>query len=213
MISDVPRNDRTERSPNTASLQIFLASPMKRELRIWTVGHSTRDLSEFLGLLGANAIEAVADVRSYPGSRRYPQFNADTLAPSLASGGIDYTAFSQLGGRRQPRADSPNTVWRNKAFRGYADYMETAEFREGITDLIELARFKRTAIMCAEAVWWRCHRSMISDFLKVAGVTVEHIMDREGKNVVHPFTSAAHIDNGKLVYGSEREPLPDQRLF
>ena len=186
---------------------------MKKELRIWTIGHSTRDLSEFVGLLNVNEIEALADVRSYPGSRRYPQFNADTLAASLASARIDYVAFTQLGGRRRPRADSPNTVWRNKAFRGYADHMETAEFKDGITDLIELARRKRTAIMCAEAVWWRCHRSMISDFLKVAGVTVEHIMDREGKNVVHPFTSAAQIENGKLVYGSQPEPIPDQRLF
>jgi uncharacterized protein (DUF488 family) len=186
---------------------------MKRELTIWTVGHSTRDLAEFIGLLNVNQIEALADVRSYPGSRRYPQFNADALAASLGSVGIDYVAFSQLGGRRQPRADSANTVWRNKAFRGYADYMETAEFREGITDLIELARFRRTAIMCAEAVWWRCHRSMISDFLKVAGVTVEHIMDLEGKNVVHPFTSAAQNENGKLAYGPQPRSIPDQRLF
>ena len=109
--------------------------------------------------------------------------------------------FKQLGGRRRTRPDSPNTVWRNAAFRGYADYMETGEFRDGIDELLQLGERKRTAIMCAEAVWWRCHRSMISDYLKAAGVIVEHIMDG-GKTVIHPFTSAARIENGKLVYGA-----------
>ena len=140
-------------------------------------------------------------MRSYPGSRRYPPFGAQALAGSLAECGIEYVPFKQLGGRRKVRPDSPNTVWRNAAFRGYADYMETVEFQDGILELLELARRKRTAIMCAEAVWWRCHRSMISDYLKAAGVTVEHIMDG-GKNVIHPFTSAARIENGKLVYGA-----------
>lgn len=170
-------------------------------LMIWTVGHSTRTLAEFLELLTVNDIEAVADVRSYPGSRRYPQFNAEALSESLAQIGIDYKPFKQLGGRRRSRPDSTNTVWRSAAFRGYADYMDTAEFREGIETLLNLARKKRTAIMCAKAVWWRCHRSMISDYLKAAGVIVEHIMDAD-KNTIHPFTSAARIESGKLVYGA-----------
>ncbi|MEO8341263.1 MAG: DUF488 domain-containing protein [Nitrospirota bacterium] len=157
-------------------------------------------MAEFLELLTVNRIEAVADVRSYPGSRRYPHFNAEALNESLPENGIEYVPMKQLGGRRQSRPDSQNTVWRNEAFRGYADYMETAEFRDGIGALVELLRRKRTAIMCAEAVWWRCHRSMISDYLKASGVTVEHIMDG-GKNVIHPYTSAARLEDGKLVYG------------
>lgn len=169
--------------------------------KVWTIGHSTRGLAEFLELLDDNDIEVLADVRSYPGSRKYPQFNAGALSESLAGRGVEYVPFKQLGGRRRVRPDSSNTVWRNEAFRGYADYMETVEFRDGIEALLELARRKRTAIMCAEAVWWRCHRSMISDYLKASGVTVEHIMDG-GKNTIHPFTSAARLKNGKLVYGA-----------
>lgn len=172
----------------------------KQGPKIWTIGHSTHDLAEFLKLLAMNSIEAVADVRRYPGSRRYPHFNAEAMGPALAQVGIEYAPMKQLGGRRRARPDSPNTVWRNEAFRGYADYMETREFKDGIATLSELAARKRTAIMCAEAVWWRCHRSMISDYLKSAGVTVEHIMDGR-KNVIHPSTSAARIENGKLVYG------------
>lgn len=168
-------------------------------LTIWTIGHSTRTLVEFLELLSVNDIQSIADVRSYPGSRRYPHFNASELSAALGDRGIEYVPFKQLGGRRKVRLDSPNTVWRNEAFRGYADYMETIEFQDGIDDLLRLARAKRTAVMCAEAVW-RCHRSMIADYLKVAGVTVEHIMEG-GKNMVHPFTSAARLENGRLVYG------------
>lgn len=179
---------------------------MKEELTIWTVGHSTLDLEEFLDVLSVNGIEAVADVRRYPGSRRYPHFNTLALRASLLNCGIEYEAINELGGRRRAKPDSPNTVWRSMMFRGYADHMETAEFREGINALLELARRKRTAVMCAEAVWWRCHRALISDYLKVAGLTVEHIMDKSGVNVVHPFTSAAHVENGKLIYGEKSEP-------
>ncbi len=173
---------------------------MNRYQKIWTIGHSTRTLDEFLELLITNDIQAVADVRSYPGSRRYPHFNADALGVSLTERGIDYVPLKKLGGRRRTSADSPNTVWRSAAFRGYADYMATPEFKEGISELSELARRRRTAVMCAESVWWRCHRSLISDHLKVSGVTVEHIMD--GKtNTVHPFTAAARIVDGELRYG------------
>jgi uncharacterized protein (DUF488 family) len=169
-------------------------------LKIWTVGHSTRELADFADLLRSNEIQLIVDVRSLPGSRKFPHFNAEMLGPELRETGIDYIPMKSLGGRRKTRPDSPNTVWRNASFRGYADYMETPEFEEGIQDLLEIAARKRTAIMCAEAVWWRCHRSMIADFLKFAGITVEHIMD--GKNVVHRFTKAAKIVDGKLVYGA-----------
>ena len=169
--------------------------------RIWTIGHSTRTSEEFLDLLASNNIEAVADVRSYPGSRRYPHFNAEALSESLMKMEIDYVPLKKLGGRRRSAANSPNTVWRSDSFRGYADYMETEDFREGIAALLELARRRRTVVMCSEAVWWRCHRALISDYLKASGVTVEHIMDGK-KKVIHPFTAAARIENGELVYGS-----------
>jgi len=171
----------------------------KTNLNLWTIGHSTRDIDEFISLLTENNIEAVADVRSLPGSRKFPQFNAESLAESLHAAGIEYIPFKQLGGRRKVRKDSPHTVWRHPAFRGYADYMETDDFRKGIDDLLRLARQKRTAIMCSEAVWWRCHRSMIADYLKSIGVTVIHIM-APGKTEEHPYTSAASIVDGKLVY-------------
>ena len=168
-------------------------------LTIWTIGHSTRTLDEFLELLKGNDVQAVADVRTHPGSRKYPHFNADALSASLADAGIELVPIKELGGRRRPKPDSANTVWRNMSFRGYADHMETPEFGDGIRQLLELAAAKRTTLMCAEAVWWRCHRSMISDYLKASGVTVLHIMDAGTK--IHPLTSAARIENGKLIYG------------
>lgn len=173
----------------------------KKGLKIWTIGHSTRSLSEFLELLDANKIEALADVRRFPGSRKYPHFNKAELDASLAEVNIEYELFEQLGGRRRTRKDSPNTVWRNESFRGYADYMETEEFEEGIKSLLELAVRKRTAVMCSEAVWWRCHRSLISDYLKASGILVEHIIGLK-KNEIHPFTSPARVENGKLFYGA-----------
>jgi len=176
-------------------------------LRVWTVGHSTRALAQFLDLLAESDIKILADVRSYPGSRKFPHFNREAIAGSLETAGIRYLHLKALGGRRKPRPDSQNTVWRNASFRAYADYMETEEFRDGIRELREISRADRTAIMCSEAVWWRCHRSMISDFLKASGVKVEHIMDR-GQIVEHPFTSAARIENGELVYGPEFPVMP-----
>lgn len=202
--SDKTSDDRAiKRWENEGGEIPAIGSPNNKEaaIQVWTIGHSTRDLDEFLALLAVNNIEAVADVRSYPGSRKFPQFNAGELTASLPANGIEFVLFKQLGGRRKTRPDSPNTVWRNEAFRGYADYMETVEFRGGIDELLQLIGQKRTAIMCAEAVWWRCHRSMISDYLKAAGVAVEHIMDG-GKNVIHPYTSAARLDRGKLIYGA-----------
>ena len=168
--------------------------------RIWTIGHSTRKIDIFLSLLEENGIKLVADVRMFPGSKRYPQFGRDALAKSLGEHGIRYEHFPELGGRRKAKPDSKNTAWRNEAFRGYADYMETEDFHNGIARLVDLAsEAGPTAIMCAEAVWWRCHRSLISDYLKARGVEVIHILD-EKKTEPHPFTSAAQIVNGDLSY-------------
>jgi uncharacterized protein (DUF488 family) len=168
--------------------------------QIWTIGHSTRAIEDFLGALKGNAIQLIADVRLLPGSKRYPQFNKEALADSLGKAGIGYEHFPELGGRRKPRSDSRNTAWRNEAFRGYADHMETDEFKHGVTRLVNLADTAGpTAIMCAEAVWWRCHRALISDLLKARGVEVIHIIDAT-KTEPHPFTSAARVVNGELSY-------------
>jgi uncharacterized protein (DUF488 family) len=166
---------------------------------IWTIGHSTLPIEHFCTMLAAFEIASLVDVRTFPGSRRYPHFNKENLQASLSSAGINYTHMPELGGRRKAKPDSLNMAWRNESFRGYADYMEAPAFREGIDRLLELASQRRTAIMCAEAVWWRCHRSLISDYLKAQGVTVTHILG-PGKSEEHPFTSAAQIVNGKLSY-------------
>ena len=171
--------------------------------RIWTIGHSTRNSDVFISLLEGNGIKLLADVRSLPGSKRYPQFNKETLEESLKERRIRYEHFPELGGRRKSKPDSRNTAWRNASFRGYADYMETEEFRKGVERLLDLAREAGpAAIMCAEAVWWRCHRSLISDYVKVRGIEVMHILDAN-KIEPHPFTSAARIVNGKLSYSAE----------
>ncbi len=169
-------------------------------MKIWTVGHSTRSDQEFGQILLAHQINTLVDVRTYPGSRRYPQFNKSTLAEFLDSIGVNYKHEPRLGGRRTPHKDSHNTAWRNAQFRGYADHMETDEFQDGIKVLLEVAERSRTTVMCAEAVWWRCHRSLIADYLKAQGHTVIHIMD-EKKTEEHPFTAAASIVEGKLSYG------------
>jgi len=175
--------------------------------RIWTIGHSTRNIEVFISLLEENGIKVLADVRSLPGSKRYPQFNKEALAESLNARAIRYEHFPELGGRRKARPDSRSTAWRNVSFRGYADYMETEEFQQGIKRLLEVThKAGPAAIMCAEAVWWRCHRSLISDHLKAAGIEVMHILDAN-KIEPHPFTSAAHIVDGRLSYASEGEPL------
>jgi len=168
-------------------------------MRIWTVGHSTRSAEEFGQMLVAHGVQVLVDVRMFPGSRRYPQFNRAALAESLAAIGIEYKHEPRLGGRRTPRVDSHNTAWKNASFRAYADHMESEEFQNGVEELLELARDARVAVMCAEAVWWRCHRSLISDYLKAAGHTVIHILN-ETKTEEHPFTSAARIVQGELSY-------------
>lgn len=169
---------------------------------IWTIGHSTRTKDEFIAMLQSFNIEMVADVRHYPGSRKFPQFNKEEIRVSLSQNNIGYTHIVELGGRRKANIESQNTVWRHPAFRAYADYMETGSFKEGITLLEDIATKARTAYMCSEAVWWRCHRSMISDYLKVNGWKVMHIM-AIAKAEEHPYTAPAKIVNGALTYKQE----------
>lgn len=166
---------------------------------IWTIGHSTRTLEAFEAMLQSFQIELVTDIRSFPGSRKFPQFNKEALEISLPAINIQYIHLKSLGGRRKVNPGSKNTAWRHPAFRGYADYMETDAFKAGIKELEEMAVKKRTAYMCSEAVWWRCHRSMVSDYLKVRGWKVMHIMDT-GKAEEHPYTAPARIVNGGLSY-------------
>jgi len=172
---------------------------MASDPTVWTIGHSTRPLDEFLALLAENGVETIADVRSHPGSRHCPQYGQDALRGALSENGVGYEWMPALGGRRRARADSSNTAWRNASFRGYADYMQTAEFDLGLAGLLDLARERRTSLMCSEAVWWRCHRSMIADALKARGVRVLHIM---GANSVaeHPWTAPARLVDGRLTY-------------
>ena len=166
---------------------------------VWTIGHSTRTIEELVDMLRSFQIQMVVDIRSYPGSRRYPQFNKESLEISLPENGIQYFHLPNLGGRRKVNPDSKNTAWRNEAFRGYADYMQTDSFKEAIKRLELIAKETRMAYMCSEAVWWRCHRSMVSDYLKAHGWKVMHIMD-VGKEEEHPFTEPAKIINGELTY-------------
>jgi uncharacterized protein (DUF488 family) len=174
---------------------------MKSEnlIEVWTIGHSTRSSEEFAAILLAHKIKVLVDVRSFPGSRRYPQFNKTSLAETLLEIGITYAHFPSLGGRRKPKVDSKNAAWKNASFRAYADYMETEGYRQGIEELLEVAGQDRTAIMCAEAVWWRCHRSLIADYLKAQGLLVTHIIDSTHTQP-HPYTSAARIVDGHLSY-------------
>ncbi|HXL57233.1 MAG TPA: DUF488 domain-containing protein [Chitinophagaceae bacterium] len=171
-----------------------------KQKNIWTIGHSTRTIDHFISMLHSFNIESVADIRSFPGSRRYPHFNKEALTISLPANGIKYIHLKDLGGRRPAKPDSINTGWRNAAFRGFADYMQTDDFKKGIEQLEEIAATKRTAYMCSEAIWWRCHRSLVSDYLKLEGWTVYHIMEI-GKAEEHNYTTPAKIVNGKLSYG------------
>ena len=170
-------------------------------IRIWTVGHSTLPVDDFATLLAAHGIEMLADVRRFPSSRRHPQFNRENLAASLRPAGIAYRHFVELGGRREPRPDSPNTGWREAGFRGYADYMQTVEFGSTIARLVEAAASQRTAIMCAEKAWQNCHRGLISDLLKASGHTVLHIIDGSHEEQ-HPYTGPATIVDGVLSYAA-----------
>lgn len=167
---------------------------------IWTIGHSTHSMDDFIKILKSFKIETVVDVRRYPGSRKFPHFNKDQLSLFLPENGITYTHLEDLGGRRKVNKESTNTAWRLLSFRGYADYMETTVFKNAMKDLESISKNSRVAYMCSEAVWWSCHRSMISDYLKVKGYRVIHIMG-ENKSMEHPYTKPAKIVQGKLVYG------------
>ncbi len=168
--------------------------------RVWTIGHSTRSTEEFVGLLHAHLIDCVVDVRRYAGSRRHSQFGPAALERSLCAAGIEYVPMPALGGRRAPRPDSPHGVWRNASFRGYADYMDTPAFAAALDALTARAAASRTAMMCAEALWWRCHRALIADALKARGWQVLHILGAAAP-VEHPYTAAASLVDGRLEYG------------
>ena len=179
---------------------------MNSAVTLWTIGHSARSAEEFIGALEAHHIQMLADVRRYPGSRRFPHFGANPLATSLAEAGIGYLAFAELGGGRSPRPDSVNTAWREAALRGYADYMETDIFQKAVERLVQTAARQSTAIMCAERAWRHCHRALIADHLKAAGIDVIHIEDA-GKSSAHHFTDAARLFDGKLSYRDAQSTL------
>ncbi len=166
---------------------------------IWTIGHSTHPIENFINIINAYEIKTIVDVRSLPGSRKFPQFNKENLEVTLAENKINYIHLSKLGGRRKVKKDSINTAWEHPSFRGFADYMQTDDFKEGIDELITIAENNAAAIMCAEVLWWRCHRSMISDYLKLIGWKVIHIMSA-AKSDEHPYTKPAKIINGRLDY-------------
>ncbi len=183
---------------------------MKREKQkqVWTIGHSTHPLAEFVQLLKAFHIEQLVDIRGLPGSNKFPQYNKENLEKTMPKEHIRYVYLNQLGGRQRFHKDSKNTVWHNKSFRAYADYMETEEFAAGLNQLKVLALQCPTAYMCAEAVWWRCHRSMVSDALKVEGWNVMHIMALHTAKE-HPYTQPAQVVNGKLIYGSGKDKIKE----
>ena len=175
-------------------------------MTVYTLGHSTRTADAFMALLAAHGIGGVADVRRYPGSRRHPHFAREALAAALRAAGLRYDWLPALGGRRTPRPDSPHVAWREAGFRGYADYMETAEFAEGLSALLALAAERPTAIMCAEAVPWRCHRQLIADALVVRGLTVLHVIDG-GAPRPHVLSRLARLDGDRIVYDVGHLPL------
>jgi uncharacterized protein (DUF488 family) len=180
---------------STDSAAISLAPPAT----LWTVGHSTHPIAEFIDILLTQGLTDIADVRRYPGSRKYPHFDPGPLEAALGGAGIGYVPMPELGGRRKPRLDTTHTAWRNESFRGYADYMDTPEFASAAARLAEVARAGRVAVMCAEGVWWRCHRSMIADYFKAHGWEVLHILG-SAEPKPHPFTPVARIVDGRLTY-------------
>ena len=174
-----------------------------RAMKVWTAGHSTHPLDALVALLLAHDIAQVADIRSVPRSRRHPQFDTDALARSLPEYGVAYSHLARLGGWRHPNADSPNDGWRNLSFRGYADYAMGEDFAEGLAQLRGLAAERRTAIMCSEALWWRCHRRLVADRLLVAGDNVCHISS-SGALVPHQLTPFATVEpDGQITYPAQ----------
>jgi uncharacterized protein DUF488 len=197
-----PKSGALKASTSTARQASEQIPTSKGQLTIFTVGHSTHPIEEFIALLKNYGIEQLVDVRTVPKSRHVPQFNSDALADSLREQGIGYVHLQALGGLRHAKKDSINTAWRNASFRGYADHMETEEFAKGIDRLIELAKARRTVIMCAEAVPWRCHRSLVGDALLVRGIAVEDIMGATSARP-HKLTEFAKVDGQRITYPAD----------
>jgi uncharacterized protein (DUF488 family) len=186
--------DATERAPREQSTWNGVV--------VHTIGHSTRALDELAALLRAAGVDTLVDIRTVPRSRHNPQYNADTLGEALAEHGIRYAPVAALGGLRRARKDSPNDAWRNASFRGYADYMGTAEFERGLDELREITAGGSAALMCAEAVPWRCHRSLVADALTARGADVRHIVG-SGPPRVHKLTTFAKVANGRVTYPAD----------
>jgi uncharacterized protein (DUF488 family) len=182
-------------------------------LELFTIGHSTHSLDRFLALLAQHDIELVADIRRFPGSRKFPHFNRDSLAVSLAEAGIGYRWIEALGGRREKTksASATNLGLRNASFRNYADYMQTEPFRDGVRQLLEEAGKKRTAFMCSEGLFWRCHRRLVSDFLLGRGIVVQHLMP-SGELRPHTLTAGAKVEAGEVTYPAQVGG-PENMLF
>lgn len=200
---------------HVASRSAELSQPVVTKVKsppiVLTIGHSTRPLDEFIALLKAHAVTLVIDVRTIPRSWHNPQFNEDSLPDSLKKAGIGYVHMAGLGGLRHAKRDSLNTGWRNASFRGYADYMQTPEFEKQIEELIRLAKDHRIALMCAEAVPWRCHRSLIGDALTVRGIRTEDIMSLKLCRL-HTLTPFAHVQGSTVTYPAENSSRPMKRI-
>jgi uncharacterized protein (DUF488 family) len=196
-----PRNLRAGRDVLLSTAGLDVTRPPGCLPTLWTVGHATRALSELLGLLAEHGIERLVDVRTIPRSRHNPQFNRDTFPEALAAAGVAYVHMAGLGGLRRARPDSTNTGWRNAGFRGFADHMETAEFEQSLTALVRLAVERPTAIMCAETVPWRCHRSLIADALTARDVRVVHVLGPRHASE-HVLTAWARVDGAHVSYAA-----------
>ena len=183
----------------------------ERDLVVFTIGHSTRTLEEFVELLKTYRVNLIVDVRTVPRSRHNPQFNKETLPKTLKPGGIKYIHMPEIGGLRRPKHDSINLAWKNMGFRGYADYMQTKEFTDNLLKIIALARENRLALMCAEALPWRCHRSLISDALVVRHVKVEHIISATGC-LNHQLNEMAQVEGTKITYPLFTKETPQRTL-
>ena len=179
-------------------------------MTIFTIGHSTRTIEAFLAALKKAGADCIVDVRRFPRSRRHPHFNADALAHTLPAAGVAYRPMPELGGRRERRKGgaSPHTLWREEPFRNYADYADGAEFRAALATLVELGHEHTVAIMCAEAVWWRCHRRIIADYLLAAGEAVTHILDVGKEEPARLTEGAVARGDGSILYAAEQQSLP-----
>jgi hypothetical protein len=207
-----PRRTRSARAPEERQRDEAPANSCGPGV-VYTVGHSTRSLQDFIALLAAHGVQRLVDVRTVPRSRHNPQFNRETLPQALQPSGIDYVHMPGLGGLRKPRPDSVNSGWRNRSFRGYADHMQSAEFAASLDELMATARNDQLALMCAEAVPWRCHRSLIGDALLAHAVPVEEIVDAK-RRTPHRLTPFAVIDGTKVTYPpADASPSHQAELF